>query len=484
MLLTVTACGEASDDMTDTTVANTSAATEADTVDQRFVCDLPDELNYGDEIVHILYADVTGRNDELVGESDGGVVSEAVFERNVTVEEFLGIKFELIASKNTATDHKNDVAGGTAAYDIISNGTNTSVIPAMEGNYLNLSVLENIDTSKHYWTQGYNEMVTFTDENMQFLASGPIAISMFRYMFLTLYNKTLFTDYKIPDLYETVKNGEWTLDYQYSILKDHYIDKDGDSKRSDGDFYGFVTGDTISVDPYMVASNIHMIVREDGNLAYNSAALDPLTELCDKVQLIYNDNSTYVYRSATMDDVPNNYIIDHFTSGNAIMVTTLFLKMELNFDALGNMTYGIAPMPKFSTDQQSYYSYVQDQVSCFGISAVIGKEDRQEMLAATLEAMAYQSYLLVRPAYYEICLSKRYMQDPQSSEVLDMIFDTLYFDFSSSCSNIFTSCVIRDNLRPLLSGTTNKIASSTKSWKRAIERALEGYNERLEDLKP
>ncbi len=486
MLLGTTACAVDSDGSEDTASAGSAAVTEMNTADENFVCALPDELDYGGEMVHFLYSDVTGRDDELVGESDAGVVSAAVFERNVTVEEFLGIKLEMIPSDNVVQDHKNDVAGGTASYDLIAGATMSSVIPAMEGNYLNLSVLDNIDTSKHYWTQGYNEMATFTDANMQFLASGPIAISMFRYMYLTLYNKTLFTDYKVPDLYETVKNGEWTLDYQYSILKDHYVDKDGDSKASSGDFFGFVTGDTISVDPYMVAADIHMIIRDPdtGELAYNADAIDSLVDLCDKVQLIYNNESTYVYSSATMDDVPTNYIIDHFTSGNAMMVTTLFLKMELNFGALAGMSYGIAPMPKFSESQTSYYSYVQDQVSCFGISSVIGDEARQEMLAATLEAMAYQSYLLVRPAYYEICLSQRYMQDPQSSEVLDMIFDSLYFDFSSSCSNIFKNCVIRDNLRPLLSGSKNTIVSSTKSWKRAIERNLNTYNKDLEEIKP
>ena len=261
---------------------------------------------------------------------------------------------------------------------LVANGTYMSVQPAMEGKYINLTNLENINTSKHYWTQGYNDMVTFTDENMQFLASGPIAISMFRFMYLTLYNKTLFTDNQIPDLYETVKAGKWTLDYQYSIVKDHYVDKDGDSKASEGDFYGFVTGDTISVDPYMVASDIHMITKdaETGDLMYNAEALGNLSDLCDKVQLLYNDASTYVYKGATMDDVPYNYIIEHFTADNALMVTTMFLKMETNFESLAALSYGIAPMPKFSEMQKSYYSYVQDQVTCFGISAVVGDTER------------------------------------------------------------------------------------------------------------
>ncbi len=491
MLLSLVACGEVTDEPTAES-QDQGTVTEQETIDQNYVCDLPADLKFPGETISILYANVNNKGDELVSEKLGlGVVSDAVYERNIAVQEMLGgIKFEFSPEDDASqvvSSQTLDIQGNTGDYDIIVNGTYMSVQPAMEGKYLNLSVLENINTDKHYWTQGYNDMVTFTDSEMQFLASGPIAISMFRFMYLTLYNKTLFKDNKIPDLYDTVSAGEWTLDYQYSIVKNHYVDSDGDQKASEGDFYGFVTGDTISVDPYMVAANIHMITKDadTGDLAYNAPAVSDLSDLCDKVHLLYKDESTYVYKGAIMDDVPYNYIIDHFTENNAMMITTMFLKMEQNYESLGALSYGIAPMPKFDTNQKNYYSYVQDQVSCFGISAVVGDEKRQEMCAAVLEAMAYHSYNLVRPAYYETALSERYMQDPQSKEVLDLIFDTLYFDFSSTCSNIFTSCVIRDNLRPILSGSNNRpVASSTRSWENAVKKHLKIYNEKLETLTP
>ena len=487
MMVSMAACATGDGSTSDET-QNQGTSNEQVTADPNYICDLPSDLNFNGTTIGILYADVNNKADELVSEKLGlGVVSDAVYERNLAVTEWLDVEFEFYAETDASqvvNSQTLDIQGGQGDYDIIVNGTYLSIQPALEGKYINLTPLENIDTSKHYWTQGYNDMVTFTDENMQFLASGPIAISMFRFMYLTLYNKTLFTDNQIPDLYETVKQGKWTLDYQYSIVKDHYVDKDGDSKASDGDFYGFVTGNTISVDPYMVAADIHMITKDSdtGDLMYNSEALGNLADLVEKVQLLYNDASTYVYKSATMDDVPYNYIIEHFTDGNALMVTTMFLKMETNFEALAPLSYGIAPMPKFSEIQKSYYSYVQDQVSCFGISSVVGDSDRQEMLAAVLEAMAYHSYKLVRPAYYETALSERYMQDPQSKEVLDTIFDTLYFDFSSSCSNIITGCVIRDNLRPILSGSKNTVSSATRSWSRSVERALEKYNAGLAEI--
>lgn len=487
MLLSLAACGEPPVDPGTESKGDTTSV-EQETEDPNYVCDLPSDMDYKNAAIGILFADVNNKADELVSEVYGqGVVPDAVYERNLAVKEWLKVEFEFYPESDATlvvTSQTKDIQSGLGDYDIIANGTYLSVQPAMEGKYLNLSTLENIDTSKHYWTQGYNDMVTFTDENMQFLASGPIAISMFRFMYLTLYNKTLFNDNQIPDLYETVKAGKWTLDYQHSIVRDHYVDKDGDNKSSKGDFFGFVTGDTISVDPYMVASDLHMIVKdaETGDLMFNAEALGSLSDLCDKVQLLYNDASTYVYKGASNDDLPYNYIIEHFTDGNAMMVTTQFLKMETNFEALAALTYGIAPMPKFSESQSSYYSYVQDQVTCFGISAVVGSEERQEMLAAMLEAMAYHSYRLVRPAYYETALSERYMQDPQSKEVLDTIFDTLCFDFSSSCSNIFTSCVIRDNLRPILSGKKNTVSSSTRSWQKSISRSLETYNKKLGQL--
>ncbi len=470
--------------------STTTTTTEPESQDPNYVCDLPADLNYGGAEINILYTNSSGAGDELVSDgSSGGIVSDAVHERNVLVEEMLGVKLAPIAPTSTAVSevHRLDIQSGDGAYPIVVGATFQSVVPAIEGRYIDLNTLDNIDTSKHYWTQGYSDMVTFTDERMQFLASGATAISMTRYMYLTIYNKQLFEDYKEKDLYEVVKAGEWTLDYQYSVINGKYLDKDGNNTPSEGDFYGFVTGNIISVDPYMVASDTHLIVKdsETFDLAWNSSAVSRLSDLCTKVQKLYNDQSTYVFKTTDYDDVQHNYIISMFNQGNAMMATTMFMQMELNFEALCELTYGIAPIPKFDQSQENYHSYVQDRVSSFGISAVVGDRDEQEKMAAVLEALAYHSYNIVRPAYYETTLSERYMQDPQSSEVLDMIYNSLSFDFTSSCSNLFDTCTIRDLLRPILSGTDNTIASSAKTWSTKVSREIRNtYNKKLDALRP
>ena len=480
LLLSCVSCAQVENEANATDTDETTV-TEITTEDPLYQCELPKDLNYGGETVTMILAGGEGHTDEFLSESLGqGIVSDAVYERNVAVENMLSVKLEFFVhgSVNDALDR--DIQSGSCEYEIVDNVTFIACIPAISGKYLNLNALEYIDTSKHYWNQGYNEMSTFTDENKQYLASGALAISMYRLAYMTLYNKTLFEDYKIDDLYQTIVDGKWTLDLQYTLAKDHYFDKDGDGKVSQGDFYGFITGDTVSVDPYMVTSDIHMIGKDPatGDLVFHKEEVSRVSDLCDKLQLIYNDSSVYVYKGME-DIVASDSAIDHFMMENALMVTSLFYKMETNFDRLAGMSYGIAPIPKYDEFQKEYHSYVQAAVSSFGISAGINDPEQQEKCAATLEAMAYHSYLLIRPAYYETVLSDRYMQDPQSMEVLNLIFDTLDFDFASCWSDIFPSANIRNDLRPVLSGKRNTVSSTFKRWERSLEKALTEYNDQL-----
>lgn len=488
LVLGAVSCAKPDEGSPEVTEAQTTVVTEGETQDMDYVCELPADLTFGNAEVHLLYATNPGRDDEFLSAGlDGGLVAAAVYERNLAVEGQLGVKLDLIGEDDQliADKVKLDITSGLGSYDIVANGTFRAVTPVINGQYLDLSQTENVDTSKHYWTQGFNDLVTFTDKDRQFLASGPLAISMFRFVFLTLYNKTQMEARNIPDLYETVKAGDWTLDYQYSIITGLYQDVDNDGKKSRGDFYGFVTGNASSVDPYMVASDIHMVVKDPDTkeLLYNGDALAKVSDLCDKTQLLYNSPDVYVNNGGGEDWAgKTKYIIQSFTASKALMVTCLFLDMETEIADLAGMSYGIAPLPKFDASQRRYYSYVQDQVTSVGISSVVSDSGRRSMLGAVLESLAYNSYKLIPHAYYDFVLSLRFMQSPESKEVLDLIFDTIQFDFSGTCSNIFSYVVIRDALRPLLSGNRNSVAGSTKSWKSRVVKELEAINASISKL--
>ena len=478
MLLSLTACGtgEIPDD---TQASTTDAQTEADTPDPNYTLDLEEDLNYDAEVT-IFYVNKVGRTDELESEKlGGGLISDAVYERNVAVEERLGISFSYITKDDDieATPVISKlVQSGDQSVDIFTVGTYVCMTPTLAGHYLNLNSLDNIDLSKHYWNQDYNDMMTFTSENLQFVATSPIAISIFRRGYITIFNRDLMTDYQIPELYDTVFNGDWTLDYQYSLIKDIYVDADGDNRESIGDFYGFVVGAVTDMDVYGVSSGIHLVVRdENGDQIYNTDALDRLVTMGEKVSELTNAQGTYLVDSYTEGfDVP----IEKFAAKKAIMATVMFNHVELYFESLADMTYGIAPIPKLTREQEKYGTYIQDQVSSFGISAAIGDEERREQVAAALEAMSYYSYQIIRPAYYDSVLSLRFMQDPQSKDILNTMFDSISFDFVYATS----MSGIRDTLRTIISQKNAPVASSAKSWEKQVQSALRSQERALDRL--
>jgi hypothetical protein len=482
MLLSAVACGTTTDDTKDPTMT-TQGAAEEDTLDSRYVCDLPDDLNYGDAEINIMYVKVAGRDDELISEELGhGTIPDAVYERNLAVENQLGVKLAFVEQDNDSTAQGTigtTVRGGDHSLDIFVIGTYCAISPAISGCYHNLNANDYVDTTKHYWSQDYNNIVTFTSDNKQFLATSPAALSLFRLTYLTIFNRDLFNDRKIPDLYETVDNGDWTLDYQYQLAADTYVDSDGNGKESKDDFYGFITGSCISVDAYCVASDIHLVSRDEtGYMVYNADKMDALVEMSEKVSALYNAQGTYVFQGQPEDDIGKHYIIEKFAELQGLMATTQFLSIETHIDSLAAFNYGIVPMPKLSKEQKNYMTYVQDQVSAFGISSAIADEERQSMLGAVMEALAYHSYKIVRPAYYDSALSLRFMKDPQSKAILDTMFETIAFDYT------YVTDVggVRGTLRTLLPSKNPAVSSRVARWKTSITKQLEKDNRAIDKL--
>ena len=476
MLLPTASCAKPDGDVDGdkVTTASVGTATEEETLDPDYVCDLPSDLDYGKKTVTMLYPQKS--KSELVSDSlgKGGSITDAVYERNLAVENQLNIQLDF-------TDRDDHVAvrdyistivqSGDTSIDLFSLGVYVCMEPMLSGCYLNLNEMEYLDLSKHYWTQDFNGMMTFTDENLQFVATSPIALSLFRNGYLTIFNRDLFRDRGITDLYEAVDNGIWTLEYQGKLIADQWYDADGNGTKSEGDFYGFITDKLIRTDGYAVSSDIHLVEQdEDGYMIYNADRLDRFILMAEKVSALYNSQGTYAFASGG--------VMGKFVREEGLMGTVLFDELEGQIEALTEISYGIAPLPKLTVEQPAYHTYIQDGVSCFGISAAVSDVEHQDMLGAVLESMSYHSYTIVRPAYYDSALSLRFMQDPESRYILDMMFETFSFDYCYATG----LAGIRDSMREVVSSPNPSIASSIKKWEKAMKNQLMKEKKSLDRL--
>ena len=59
--------------------------------------------------------------------------------------------------------------------------------------------------------------------------------------------------------------------------------------------------------------------------------------------------------------------------------------------------------------------------------------------------------------------------------MLELMYDTMTFDFSSTCSNMLADVVIRDQLRPMLS-TNDKVTATIDTWRSKVTNLLTTIN--------
>ena len=158
---------------------------------------------------------------------------------------------------------------------------------------------------------------------------------------------------------------------------------------------------------------------------------------------------------------------------------------QLESDNMRNMPqeYGVVPIPKYSENQATYRSQMHDGFTVICIPTTV-QGDRLHELSALLEAMGSTSYNLVRPVYYETTLRTKIAQDPQSSEMMDLIINNIYLDagFVYSHSMQVNGQGFHQSFQQLIAGKTNDTASRFKSATTVAKKGLKTLNNKLERL--
>ncbi|MBQ9163011.1 MAG: hypothetical protein IJX74_07025 [Clostridia bacterium] len=482
--------GDVTTDGNASTTGAESTTESATTVDPNEMHDLPADLNYGGAEVSMLTAWVDMHEDEFYLEDDyaptGELVPDAVYHRNYAVEKQLNIDLVVLTRDRTEylnSTHMTDVQSGLGMYQIIADSTTNKGVMIVDGFYHDLGTFEYLDLSKNYWSQGFGEVVTFGEENKQYLATGAIAVSLYRMMFATIYNQKDLATYGLEDPYQKVMDGEWTLDAQKAMIANTFAEKDNDGKASEGDYYGLLTGSSTCMDPYLVSSKVELIKKdaEDYSWYYDSDELTYLVDVAEKVQALTSDDNTYVFEAAA-DHPAKNDIILKFAEREGMMATFLFYALE---KSIGEITfdYGIAPIPKYSTEQDEYYTYVQDMAASIGVSSVVQDETALERIGATLEALAYHSSVYVEEAYFEKSMSLKFLKDPRSQDIINLLYDSVAIDFCGMMSSAIESFKLRDQLRPVLSCVSQEtVVTLLNKNETALKRNLSSINRKAAKL--
>ena len=435
---------------------------------------LPEGLTFGGETVTFLCRDSSFVNDELfVDDLNGAMVNDAIYRRNENVQAKLNVVFEDVKIAGTdnyliSNELRNAANTGEAYFDIAANSTYSTIMYTGENILFDLTECEYLDLDAVYWSQGFNQHASIGEA--QYLATGAIALSLFRYMFVNFYNKELLASAQYENLYDVVDEKRWTLDYQIQLSKDLYRDADGSGSVSEGDTVGFATSTVLYVDPYWSSCDIPIVTKDADNLLEFNLDIEKLGNVVDKLISLYHDSNAWIDNSSG-DDGKQNSLGSLFASGLVGTTCMRLVSVETQQFISMEAEYGVIPVPKYDEAQENYYTYLHDQFTSFGITSVLSRDtEKIQMLGAVLEAMALESYKVVVPAYYEVALKGRYLDDPDSWRMLDMIYENVKVDAGVLYTKVLDS--IHQSPRDMVKNGRNTVASTVKKQTQKIEKQL------------
>ena len=437
----------------------------------------------GRDIVIVSRVETPNQSEVYVEETDSDPINAAVYARNMALEERLKCHIDVVqylpeagSVAGEAVDAVNNmvIAGGTD-FNIVANCSYTSMTLALNGRMADLRNTSHIDLDKNYWSQGFNEALSY--KNSQFFVTGPMSLSYYRYMFVTMFNKRIMEDEGLGEsLYETVENGEWTIDYMTSVAERFYRDLNGSGSHDGADLYGFCAriGPTSSMmDGYWEGSEICILRKDEDNAYSYEIDKERLTNSLDKVLALLNSSGSFTATTNAGD----SDVLTKFAQDEVAMINYRLIAVE--DPTIRNMTndYGILPVPKLN-ESQDYKTHVQVEVILYGVP--ITCHDQLDDLGKFLEAYASESYNRVKPAYYEVALTSKYVKDQQSVDMLDRIVGSVAIDpINLYCVSFnFTSA----HIRAVHESGTNTVNSMIRKNETSVKKAVQKLNNSLDKV--
>ncbi len=491
MLSIMTACADSGDDNPDTVETTTPApggdvadTTTADASQDTTPAEtttappdnIPADLNYKNESIDFL-AWQQSLQEYYADEQNGDPVNDALYYRNVTVEERLGVELNFNEIKGNSSAFREycqtvmtTINSGDSSYDALACYLRSAGVLTLQHGLEDLLSVDYIDFAQPWWPSNLTELNTIN--NKLYFMSGDIATSLLYQMMFMIYNTQLCTDLALEDPQALALDGKWTQDKMLQMASGVYADLDTSGDKSEGDQYGLFSYSHPNLDIFYMGAGLNYIdPTSDGRLAL---ADDILSEksyaVIDKLNnLYYNSNDGFFTKK-----ISDNAVL---AAGNSLfynvtgkLLTQVFYNSE--------MSYGILPAPKYDETQANYLTAVAftHSMYCIPVSA-----SNADMSGAVLECMASEGYRQVTPALFESSFKYKYSKGENDANIFELIRSGVVFDIGRP----FHDALGGDSSSPIIVwrqqivNAVNNLTSTSKAYLRGWDKSMTKINNDL-----
>lgn len=461
-LLGFAACGEPEESKESSTVSMEEQIQETP-----YYLDTLSDNVYGEEIFRVMTIKGNIPDEE---KSQKNIVSEKLYTRDVRLEDRYGISMAYKEIKNDSsaiTDMQNAATNSDVKFHAFVTNAERLMNLAASGYVENLNDVQNLDMEKEWWSQSLNQNCTIN--NTLYCSAGPYSEYYYHAAICLAYNKSIASKYDGMDIYNDVLDGSWTLEQMKRYCVDFEVtnDDNGDSFFDENDTYAISANSSVMYGMFAGAGGRFSTMDEEGNIEIPLAS-EQSQRILERILTVFRSDNVYL----------NKYqeSAKQFTKGKALF---LYTSTGYLYDYLpsSKVDYGIIPLPKYDSNQTQYITCAWP-TSNYCTSIPIGlSEDEKGFAGLMLEAYCFLSYELVRPAKYETVLKLQIALDPTASELMDIIFNNMYFDMNlvfdfggsrSAVQNVVKSfsmgryTAVLEGIRGEINGDIEKLLAPTR----------------------
>jgi len=407
-------------------------------------------------------------------EQTGEVINDAVYQRNIAVEEKynIALEYEILTWGSGDDQIQTSVMAGDNPYSLVTCthlylGKNLT-----SGHFVNWNNIPQVDMSRPYYIADANNTYSLGDKTM--LLFGDYMDSNINCCWVFVSNLNLLDKYGITGLYDVVDAGDWTIDYFLSLVSDIYEDTDGNGTRDVTDTYGFVTDTYAAVDSLGRSFHMSAISKDDKNYPvldfYNETTVDAYTKI---YKMYYETTGVYAIPAA-FTQLEQAFIPGTAVFSNQLMVTLYGEKMRDMED-----DYGILPTPKYQAEDPGYSTHLDGTFSAQMIM-VSQPESEFERTGTITEALNAYSRQIVVPAIYDTALKVKVTRDEGSTRMIDYALEGRKFSFDSFDESSFKLSpvnVLRSNIQGKKDSITSYYESNKSSCEKWIEDMVKAFEE-------
>ncbi len=392
------------------------------------VLGLPEGLDYTGETFRLITAE--GYLEATEEDRDSGdVIAQARYKQFLNVTDRLGVEFEFFNAtpfEIASTWVYTAVNSWSDEYDAVFTVDGNMRTMADMGFFKTVSELPYVNLDNPWWSKDYIESVSLNPHD-PYLLFGSITFNSIERLVCVTFNKRLLEEIhgmQDEDIYQMVLDGEWTIDKFLELAKGVYIDN-GDGINNGNDVHGYVTGGNDTLVSLAYSSGLDFTGRDADGFPTLQMNNERTITLVEKLLTLKNDVS--YYDAAKDNNAASSFpYARNFADGKALFLVQRFFTIPICNEMSDD--YGMVPMPKFDEDTDGYTSIVSTHVQWGAVPVTC---ERVEMTSATLEALAYEGYQHLTPAYFENTLKLRYTRGDlgYETQMLDLIVEGADTDF-------------------------------------------------------